>query len=122
MTRTEPIAEIQEEIQDSTQKLRQMIGQLNLPQLLEVLRKQYPIDTDIEAIKDDLVCPPLAWEIHNEVANAQILLEEAIASLHKAAQQTEESVPREWYRRRLDEIKDPSAQALLRALIRDVIE
>lgn len=117
----EPIVKIQKGMQASTRQLKQAIGQLHLPQILEALRGQYPIGIDIEAIKDDLVCPPLAWEMHNEVANAKILLEEAVVSLEKAVQQTAESVAQEWYRQRLEEIKDPSAQSLLQYLFRDVI-
>ena len=77
------------------------------------LESTYPADMDTEGVGEGDICPPLAWEVHADVGNAKILLEEVITSLQKASKRTEDEIRHEWMQDKLSQINDASTRALL---------
>ena len=75
------------------------------------LERSYPAGLDTESVGEGDICPPLSWEIHADVGNAKILLEEMIESLEKASRRTEHEVRHEWMVNKLREIPDPAEGA-----------
>jgi len=113
MTTQRPVKEIQAELIIAAEELQATAKRLRFVELMTELERSYPEGMDAEGVGDGDVCPPLPWEIHADVANAKILMEEAVGSLEKAARQTEHEVRHEWIVNKLQEIPDPATRALL---------
>ena len=107
------VKEIQAELITAAEELLSTANRLRLVELMTELERNYPAGLDTESVGEGDVCPPLPWEIHADVGNAKILLEEAVESLGKASRRTEHNVRHEWMVNKLQEIHDPATRALL---------
>lgn len=87
---------------------------------MKELERHYSSGTDVEQVGDGVICPPLAWEVHADVGNAKILLEEVTASLHKASRRTKRGVRRQWVEGKLEGVEDPAVRSLLTFLLESV--
>ena len=108
-----PVKEIQAELLTAAEELLATAKRLRLVELMTQLERSYPAGLDTESVGEGDVCPPLPWEVHADVGNAKILLEEAIESLDQASRRTEHDVRHEWIVNKLQEIPDPATRALL---------
>lgn len=120
MTEIRSVKEIQAALMTAAEDLEATTKRLRLVELMTELERNYPPDIDAEGVGDGVVCPPVAWEIHADVGNARILLEEVMASLHKASRRTKRDVRRQWVEEKLEEIDDPAIRSLL-AFISDSV-
>lgn len=117
MSEIRPVREIQTALMTAAEELVEISKKIRLVELMAELERNYPDRLDAERISEGELCPPVAWEIHADVGNAKILLEEVVQSLEKASRRTEAEVRMEWIEERLTSVKDPSTRALLLFLL-----
>lgn len=113
MKNVRSVKEIQAGLISVREELEQSIKKLELVALMTELERTYPEALDTERVGEGELCPPLAWEVHADVGNAKILLEEVVQSLEKASGRTEQEVHSEWLSDKLQEVPDPATRSLL---------
>ena len=112
-----PVKKIQAELKKVANEVEATAKRLRLEALMTELEQSYPEDLDTEQIGEGEICPPLAWEIHADVGNAKILLEEVVVSLSNAGRRTVQQVRHEWVASKLKEVNDPASRSLLGFLL-----
>lgn len=122
MADVRPIKEIQAGLMSAADELRTTVKRLNLVELMTELERNYPHGMNLEQVSEGEVCPPLAWEIHADVGNAKILLEEVLESLEAGSRKTAQVVRQQWLEDRLKEVKDVPTRSLLAELARVSLE
>lgn len=113
MPEARPVNQIQAEIMTASEEIQAAFKKAGLVRLMTELERTYPEAMDRERVGEGEICPPLPWEIHADVGNAKILLEDVIQSLERASRLTEREVRQEWLERKLAEIGNASTKALL---------
>ena len=113
MVQTRTVEKIQEALGLAAREVTEVSSRLGLGDLMSDLEAHYPPDMDSEAVGEGIIPPPLAWDIHADVGNAKILLEEVIESLEKASRHTGASVEEEWLNDKLSKFKDSPLRQVL---------
>lgn len=122
MADVRPIKEIQARLMSAADELRATVKQLGLVDLMTELERNYPHGMNFEEVSEGEIPPPLAWEVHADVGNAKILLEDVLQSLEAGSRKTEQVVRQQWLEDKLREVKDVPTRSLLAELARVFLE
>ncbi len=94
------VEEIQIAVRDAAERLNETARGLGLRGLLEELEAHHP--GNVEPMASGDACPSMAWMAYGDVERAVETLDLALAALRQAVSRTDESVRKDWRRRRVE--------------------